>query len=151
LSREKKHQVGVDNAGAQVVVPLPSEPIAIGEPWSVPTDVPVTLNAGETKTVTVKNRYQLEKVENGVATISVQTVLPPINDPKRRAQLIQRMTKGTILFDMKAGRVKSQKTDLDEQVIGFSGPGSNLHYLGQFSEELITGPQETAGKRALKR
>jgi hypothetical protein len=137
IRREKKHQVGVDNAAAQVMVNLPAEPIAVGEPWSVPADVSVSLDGGETKTVTVKNRYQLEKVENGIATISVATILPPINDPKIRAQLIQRMTKGTIHFDLKAGRVISQKTDLDEQVIGFSGPGSNLHYLGRFSEELL--------------
>ena len=150
LRREKKHQVGIDNANAQIMVLLPAEPIALGETWSVPAEVPITLDGSE-KTVTVKNRYQLEKVENGVATISVQTVLPPINDPKVRAQLIQRMTKGTILFDIKAGRVTSQKTDLDEQVIGFSGPGSNLHYLGRFSEELLTGPQQTAGKKQLKR
>lgn len=150
LRREKKHQVGIDNANAQIMVLLPAEPIAIGESWSVPAEVPITLDGSE-KFITVKNRNQLEKVDKGIATISVQTVLPPINDPKVRAQLIQRMTKGTILFDIKAGRVTSQKTDLDEQVIGFSGPGSNLHYLGRFSEELLTGPEQTAGKKQLKR
>jgi hypothetical protein len=81
----------------------------------------------------------------------VQTVLPPVNDPKVRAQLVQRMTKGTIRFDLTAGRVLSQETNLDEQVIGFSGPGSNLHYLGRFTEELLTDRPQTAAKRKLKR
>jgi hypothetical protein len=151
IRREKKHQIGVDNLNAQVVVPLPPEPIAVGEPWSAPADVMVSLDGGDTKTLTLKNRYQLEKVENGIATISVQTILPPINDPKIRAQLIQRMTKGTVRFDIKAGRVTSQQTDLDEQVIGFSGPGSNLQYIGRFSEELITGDAQASAKKTTKR
>jgi hypothetical protein len=151
IRREKKQQVGVDNQNAQVVVPLPQEPVGIGEPWSVPSDVTVSLDAGQSKSLTVTNRYQLEKVDKGIATISVQTILPPINDPKIRAQLIQRMTKGTVRFDIKAGRVISQQTDLDEQVIGFSGGGSNLQYVGRFSEELITGETKAAAKQPLKR
>ena len=153
LRREKKNQVGVDNLTAQIVVPLPEKPIAIGEPWSVPLDVPVSLDGtpGNTKNVTVKNRYQLEKVEDGIASISVQTVLPPLNDPRIRAQLIQRMTKGTIRFDIQAGRVLSQQTDLDEQVIGFSGPNSSLQYVGRFSEELVQDQSQASGERALKR
>jgi hypothetical protein len=151
LRREKKNQHGVDNLNAQVVVPLPEEPVAVGEPWSVPLEVPISLDAGETRTMTVKNRYQLEKVADGIATISVQTVLPPVHEPRIRAQLIQRMAKGTIRFDMNAGRVISQQTNLDEQVIGFSGPGSNLQYLGRFSEELIGDDAQAAGKRPVKR
>jgi hypothetical protein len=144
LRREKKYQQDLDNANALVVVPLPEKAVAIGEPWSVPLDVTVSLDGSETRTVTVKNRYQLEKVENGIASISVQTVLPPVNDPRIRAQLVQRMAKGTIRFDMKAGRVLSQHTDLDEQVIGFSGPNSNLQYLGRFSEELLSDDRQAA-------
>jgi hypothetical protein len=153
IRREKKNQVGVDNLTAQIVVPLPEEPVGIAEPWSVPLDVPVSIDGtpGNTKSVTVKNRYQLEKVADGIALISVQTVLPPINDPRIRAQLIQRMTKGTIRFDIKAGRVLSQRTDLDEQVIGFSGPNSSLQYVGRFSEELIPDQSQASGERAKKR
>jgi hypothetical protein len=134
-----------------VVVALPQEPVAVGEPWSIPSDVVVSLDGGQTKTLSVKHRYQLEKVENGIATISVQTILPPISDPKVRAQLIQRMIKGTIRFDIAAGRVMSQHTDLDEQVIGFSGSGSNLQYLGRFSEELLPDAAQASAKQQPKR
>ncbi len=153
LSREKKNQVGVDNLNAQIVTPLPEGPIAVGEPWSVPFVVTISLDgtAGSAKPLTVKNRYQLEKVENGIAKISVQTVLPPINDPRIRAQLIQRMTKGTIRFDIEAGRLLSQHTDLDEQVIGFSGPNSSLQYLGRFSEELVTDTSQAAREQNANR
>jgi hypothetical protein len=153
LRREKKNQIGVDNLTSQIVMPLPEEPIAVGEPWSVPLDVPVSLDGtpGNTKTISVKNRYQLEKVEDGIALISVQTVLPPVNDPRIRAQLIQRMTKGTIRFDIQAGRVLSQHTDLDEQVIGFSGPGSSLQYVGRFTEKLLPSEEQAAAKQRVNR
>ena len=104
----------------------------------------MALDGAETRTLTVKNRYQLDKVEKGVATISVQTVLPPVNDPRICAQLVQRMAKGTLRFDIAAGRLISQHTDLDEQVIGFSGPNSNLQYVGRFSEELLVDDTQAA-------
>jgi hypothetical protein len=148
LKREKKNQLNVDNTGALVVVPLPKEPIAVGEPWSVPMDCTVALDGGETKTLALKNRYQLEKVENGMATISVETVLPPIDDPKIRAQLIQRMTKGSIRFDISRGRVVSQQTDLDEQVLGFSGPKSSLQYVGRFTEDLLPADAKSANAKS---
>jgi hypothetical protein len=148
LKREKKNQASVDNVNVQVVMPLPGDPIAVGESWSAPFDITITLEDQQTKVITARNRYQLDKVENGVATISVETVLPPVNDPKIRAQLIQRLTRGTARFDLKAGRVLSQKTELDEQVIGFHGADSSLHYLGRFTEELLAADSKTAAKPA---
>jgi hypothetical protein len=151
LKREKKNQVSVDNVNAQVVMPLPDNPVAVGESWSAPFDITITLEDQQAKVITARNRYQLDKVENGVATISVETVLPPVNDPKIRAQLIQRLTRGTARFDIKAGRVLSQKTELDEQVIGFHGADSSLHYLGRFTEELLAADSKTAAKPAVSK
>lgn len=136
LKREKRHQASVD-ANAQVVTPLPPDEVAVGDTWSVPFEIRVGLEGQQLRTITAKNRYQLDKVEDGIATISVETVLPPVNDPKVRAQLIQRMTRGTIEFDIAAGRVVTQQTTLDEQVIGFNGPNSSLHYVGRFTENLL--------------
>ena len=146
LKREKKNQVSVDNVNAQVVMPLPTGAIAVGESWTAPFDITIMLEDQQTKVITARNRYQLDKVESGVATISVETVLPPVNDPKIRSQLIQRLTRGTARFDIKSGRVVSQKTELDEQVIGFHGADSSLHYLGRFTEELLTAEAKTAAR-----
>ncbi len=146
LKREKKNQLSVDNVNAQVVMPLPKEAIPAGESWSVPLEITVMLEDKETKLINARNRYQLDKVEDGVATISVETVIPPLNDPKIRAQLIQRLTRGTVRFDLKAGRVLSQMTELDEQVIGFQGSNSSLHYLGRFTEELVVSDTKTAAR-----
>lgn len=119
-----------------LTVPLPEQPIKVGGKWHVDEEVKLQDEERRVKEVKVRHQYTLDKVETGVATISVATQpLTPINDPKFEAQLIQRMQKGTIRFDIDAGRVLSRQMDLDETVIGFSGPDSNMHYTARYSEE----------------
>jgi hypothetical protein len=94
----------------------------------------------------------LEKVENGVATITVATqILTPVNDPKIQSQLVQRLQEGTIKFDVDAGRLLHKQMDLDQSVFGFSGPNSHMQYLARFSEELLTGEATAAKPAAEKR
>ena len=119
-----------------LTVPLPEQAIKIGERWHVDEEVKLQDEQRRVKVVQVRHRYTLDKVETGVATISVATQsLTPIDDPKFEAQLIQRMQKGTIRFDVDVGRVLSRQMDLDETVIGFGGPDSNMHYVARYSEE----------------
>jgi hypothetical protein len=80
-----------------------------------------------------------------VATIQVDSqVLSPVNDPAIEAQLIQRLSQGTVTFDLSRGRVLEQQLDLDKQVIGFSGPASSMHYVTRFTERLMAGRERTA-------
>ncbi len=144
---EKRSGATTDPQNSQMVVPLPAEPVAVGESWNVPVDITIALEDGVTKLIKTRQHYTLEKVLNGVATISVATqVLTPVNNPKIQSQLVQRLTKGTIRFDIDAGRVISQEIDLDEQVLGFQGDDSSLHYLGRFTEEDVTPPTKSAIK-----
>ena len=121
-----------------MVPPLPKEPIPIGHVWSVPTEVNVAVDDSGVRAIKTRQRYELEQVENGVATIAVETqILTPTNDPKIRVQLIQRLSKGHIRFDIAARRILNQRTDLDERVLGFSGAESSMHYVARFTEELV--------------
>ena len=84
-----------------------------------------------------------------MATIAVDSqILTPIRDPAIEAQLIQRLSSGTVRFDIAAGRVLSQQLDLDRHVIGFNGAGSSMHYVTRFTEQLLT--SEVAAKAAPK-
>jgi hypothetical protein len=144
---EKRASATGEQQNNQMVIPLPAQPTAVGESWNVPVDVTIGLEDGVTKVIKTRQHYTLEKVSNGVATISVATqVLTPVNNPKIQSQLIQRLTKGSIRFDIDAGRVLSQDIDLDEQVLGFQGPESNLHFLGRFTEEYIPPETKSAAK-----
>jgi hypothetical protein len=119
-------------------IPLPEQEIGIGYRWSQPYDVKVRLKDNRVKTIKTRQRFQLEKVETGVATISIKTqVLTPINDPRIKAQLVQRLSEGEIRFDVDAGRLISKRLDWDAAVLGFNGADSNMKYLARSTEQLV--------------
>jgi len=77
-------------------------------------------------------------VQAGVATISINTqVLTPLDDPKVKSQIVQRMQDGSVRFDLEKGRILSRQLDLDQRVIGFNGPTSLMHYLARTREEVV--------------
>jgi len=126
-------------ADSQMTIPLPAEAVAVGHTWSFPFDVDVTLPDNDYKKVKTRQRYALEKVENDVATISVETqILSPDVDPAVLAQVVQRLNDGWVKFDLTAGRVIEQQMDIDEQVTGFSGAASTMHYVNRFAERLAS-------------
>jgi hypothetical protein len=76
-------------------------------------------------------------------------MLTPVQDPAIEAQLIQRLHKGEIRFDMAAGRVVGQQLDVDRRTIGFSGATSSMHYLMRFTERLL-GPDERVATKPVR-
>ncbi len=137
LSREDKNPQSTTNT-APITMPLPTKPVAVGHTWSVPLDVEVILHGGASKKVATRQQFTLEKVVDGLATIQVDMqVLAPLNDPAIEAQLVQRLTNGSLKFDIDRGRVVSQQMDTDRRVIGFSGAASSMHYLTRFTEEIL--------------
>ncbi len=140
LKREEKQLKAVaDSSGSVLVMPLPKQAVKVGHVWSLPIEVTVNLaDDGSAKAIQTRQRFELEKVEGDVATIGVETqVLTPIDNPKIQVQLIQRLSKGQIRFDLATGRIISHSTDLDQRVLGFSGAESAMHYVAKFSEELL--------------
>ncbi len=49
---------------------------------------------------------------------------------------MQSETSGRVWFDIRAGRIVSQESDLDKEVFGFQGAESKLHYTARFREAL---------------
>ncbi len=134
----------------QMTMPLADHPVAIGESWTSPGEVDVTLKDGSLKKIQTRQKFTLESVADDVATVKVDfQVLTPVSDPSIEAQLVQRLSSGTVKFDITAGRVLSQQLDLDKHVIGFNGPTSSMHYVTRFTEKLL-GPEsseKTAGAK----
>ena len=128
----------------ELTIPFPEKEMKVGARWNVPDEIRIRLEDGRVQRVQTRQAYTLEKVETGVATIGIKTeVLTPIDDPKVHAQLVQRLTQGTVKFDLEAGRLLSRQMDLDETVIGFSGPDSVMQYLARLTDELQ--PASAAG------
>ena len=88
-------------------------------------------------------------MKTDVATIRVATkILTPLHDPVLEAKLIQREQRGTVRFDLAAGRILGQQMDLDRRVVGFTpnNPASSLHYLMRFTETLLADEAKTASR-----
>ena len=98
------------------------------------------------KSIQTRETYRLEKIETGVATISLKTqILTPLDDARVKSQIVQRISAGEIRFDIDSGRLLSKQLNWDESVLGFNGPGSNMKYLAQFNEALVV-PARTASQ-----
>ncbi len=145
LQRERELQTTpVENEG-DITIPLPDEPVAMGERWSRPHEVQVRTEAGGVQAIRTRQTFTLDSVRHGVAVIRVRTtVLTPVRDPAIEAQLTQSAASGEVRFDVDAGRVLSQQMDTDKRVVGFRGEASSLHYVTRFTEELIPGELRTA-------
>ncbi|MCG8451372.1 MAG: hypothetical protein MI725_17540, partial [Pirellulales bacterium] len=110
-------------------------------------DVPVERKSGVKLSVRTRRVCTLEHVKTGVATINVEyQILTPVS-PFVESQLIERLTKGKVRFDIKAGRILSQKFATDHRVIGFSGDASSMHYVSQTEERLLKPKERLAQKR----
>ncbi len=141
LSREDKNANMAK--GGQLVIPLPEKPAKVGEKWFSLQQIVLHHSDGRQKRAQTRQQYRLESVADGIATISIHTqVLTPVNDPKLRVQLVQRLTHGSLTFDIKRGRITSQTLGLDEVVLNFNGPDSSMQYAGKFTEAPL--PEKTA-------
>lgn len=135
VDRTQQFNPGIDS----LVIPLPEKAVKVGQKWHTPQTLRIRTADGLFKSIQLRRQYALEKVEKGIATISIKTqVLTPLNDPKIQSQLVQRLQDGTLRFDIQRGQVQSKKMNLDQRVIGFNGPSSMMHYLARMTEETLS-------------
>jgi hypothetical protein len=145
LSREDDSGTKASLGMGSLTLAFPEEPIAVGASWSVPREVRVRTEDGEVKPIKIRELFTLEKVQTGVAYLTVRSEpLTPINEESVRAQVVQQLSDGTIRFDIDNGRMLSKQLDWDETVVGFQGANSLMEYRARFTERLIDGVQRTA-------
>lgn len=145
ISREQKHPQPEVTEDMPITLRLPENAIAVGEEWDETFEVPIQDNSG-VKKVRTRRVCTLESVQTGIATIKTEyQVLTPVS-PLVESLLADRMTKGTVRFDIAKGRILSQQQDVDKRVLGFSGDQSILHSVSRLEERLLK-PQERLAQR----
>ncbi len=141
VAREEKHPQPEVTDDMPITLRLPDEPIAVGEEWDESYDVAVDQKSGAPQQVRTRRVCQLAAVQNGIATLNVEyQVLTPVS-AFVESQLVERMAKGTVRFDIAKGRIVSQQMDVDRRVLGFSGDSSMMHIVSRLEERLLK-PQE---------
>ncbi|MCO6459546.1 MAG: hypothetical protein J5I93_29890 [Pirellulaceae bacterium] len=129
----------------ELTVPLPRDPVKVGQQWSEPDEVRIHLPGEPQQRIKTRQLFTLRSVKTGIATIEVKTeVLTPLDDPAVEAQLVQRLQEGTVKFDLDAGRLVARQMDMDKTVVGFNGADSQMEYLARFSEQTLEGEVDSA-------
>jgi hypothetical protein len=137
VHREEKHPQPAVSDDMPITLQLPAKPIAVGEQWDAAYDVPAERKSGTKLQIRTRRVCTLQSVEEGIATIGVDyQILTPV-EPYVESQLVDRLTKGTVQFDLKRGRVISQRFDADKHVLGFAGEASSMHYVSRLEERLL--------------
>jgi hypothetical protein len=137
-----KQEAAEDDAA--IVVRLPDKPVAVGDTWDEEHKLMVEVQDGS-KPLESRRHFKLTNVANGIATIEVTyQVLSPVT-PQIESQIVARLMKGTVRFDIRRGRVVGQQMEVDKRILGFAGPTSSLHYVMRMQEELA-GPAKVARK-----
>lgn len=140
VDREQAGGTKADLGMGSLTLNLPEEAIAIGDSWSVPRQVRVRDENGETKSFKIREVYTLEKVKTGVATLSIRSEpLTPIKSQAMRSQVVQQLSNGQIRFDVDAGRMLEKTLDWDENIVSFRGPNSAMEYRAKLTEKLVPG------------
>ncbi len=138
LKKDVKTEYNGLGKEGKITIPLPEKEVSVGDTWTYPYPIVLPTNNGMVERIATQQKFRLEDVRTGVATISMQTqVLTPIDDPAIEAQLVQRLSSGEIRFDIDAGRILSQQMDVDKTVIHPQGEQSSMHYMSRFTEKLL--------------
>lgn len=146
LQREEKHPQPASSDDLPITLRLSEHPIPIGEQWDDTYEVPAERKSGAKLKVRTRRVCTLKQVEGDIATIDVEyQILSPVS-AFIESQLVQRMTKGTVRFDIQRGRIVSQQLDVDRRVLGFAGATSSMHYLSRFEERLLKPGERLARK-----
>ncbi len=147
ISREQKLPQAPSSEDMPITLQLPAEAIAVGEKWSHAYDVIAERKGGVKTQVRTRRQCRLTEVTAGVAVIEVgYEILTPV-DPYIRSQLVERLTEGTVRFDLERGRVVQQQHNVDRRVLGFAGKSSSMHFVSRLSERLMEPQVEVARVR----
>ncbi|MHC4875455.1 MAG: hypothetical protein ACYTGL_03080 [Planctomycetota bacterium] len=136
--------VNADDAEShKFLIAFPERELACGDAWDDDFTVQVSISGDFKKPlykpVTIRRRYTLKSVDDGVATIIFSTYpLSVDRDPQIRMQLVQRSLTGTVEFDVDRGVIRKWTSAGTGQVFNPFGPSSSAQASSSNVERLVT-------------
>lgn len=126
-----------DGSPESFFIPLPEQPVAVGESWRDRFDVVLRDDTKNHFKITIQRVYRLAGIENDRARIEFHTaILTSIPNPSIGGQLIQRELSGKVVFDMARGLIVSRESGVENTVVGPFGPRSSMQAKSHHHEHL---------------
>ncbi len=123
-----------ENTENRIVVPLPEEPVAVGDRWDDFVQEDIRREDGTVKKVKLRRRYTLESVQTGLARIKYETWPQAVLTPREEYGVLDKFVSGRIDLDLDAGHFIRQEITIDKSVVGFQGAMDNVHQLTRLIE-----------------
>jgi hypothetical protein len=116
---------------------LPSDNPKEGQEWR--RDYKITLEppSGTGEKYDAVQKYVCKSTVDGLVTAAMTTDLKTPPAVAEQAALLQLLPAGEIVFDLKAGRLKSASLKIDKEVKGHQGEGSSYRVQATYNEEYI--------------
>jgi hypothetical protein len=137
VSREEKHPQPASSDDMPITLRLPEQPVMVGDEWDETFEVETAQKSGAAIRVRTRRVCKLAEVTRGIATIRVEyQILTPVS-AFVESQLVERLSKGLVRFDLARGRMVSQELNVDRRILGFAGETSVMHYVSRVEERLL--------------
>ncbi len=111
---------------------LPADGPKPGQEWQ--RDYKITLEPDKYDAV---QKYVCKSVADGVAVTAVTTSLKAPPPAAEQAALLDLQPEGEIVWDLKAGRLRSASLKIDKEIKGHQGEGSSYRLQATYTEEYV--------------
>ena len=116
-SAAKAAETSESSDAVTFLMPLPENPVAVGDTWSETLPVNVRVTQEISRQINILRTFRLESMENGIARISFRSsVEAAVKTPTMRAQLIKATPKGELTLDIERGVMVKREIRYDETV-----------------------------------
>jgi hypothetical protein len=121
------------------VAVLPSDALTTGKEWQRAYQVTLEPPQGAGEKFAGLQQYVCKELADETATIEVRTEIKDLPEAVAdQMPLLQSMPVGTILFDVKNGRLLSAALKSDRELKNHQGEGSSYRFVSSYTETLVT-------------
>lgn len=141
LDSPANRNLAKDDPRHNFLIVFPTDPVPIGGSWKDRFQVPVSVEGGLKREVTLQRTFTLTKVNGNSAFIQLKTaVMTPVDSPAIEAQLIQRTPSGVLEFDMAEGAFLGQELRVSGHVVNAFGEKTQMKAESLSVEKRIPSP-----------
>jgi hypothetical protein len=109
-----------------------------GQTWERAYKITLEPPQGTGEKYDAVQKYVCKSVADGTATVAVTTELKsPPEALADRVPLLQSQPEGEIVFDVRAGRLRSSSLRIEKEIKGHQGEGSSYRYQSSYVEQYV--------------